>query len=163
MLLSKNPLEFELCEFASAMARSNPLDLPLVFEIVDNLGGLLITDVDQMQSTGNRINPWIDFGCDRQDFLDPRMGAADDDSQAFRRFDSQRQFVELQGPLLIGNRPEQEKPRGDLPDFIDPRDIGFGPRRIDWIGVGVFAAEVMQIFRDAFHISSNHFAKGAGA
>lgn len=98
LVLLQEPGEPKL---ACAMRRSDALQTQLVMKYRDHASDFLIRCYNEVEAADRAIEPRLDPCCCRENFLDARMRATDDDRETFWRAHGKRKFVHFQSPGLL--------------------------------------------------------------
>jgi len=77
-----------------------------------------------MEAASDQVNLFVDLARLGDDILDPRMRTADDQDDAVRGIDGQRQFLGAGG---VGNEGDEPDAGGNLGGLVDRREIGVSP------------------------------------
>src|SRR6185503_21028668 len=89
---------------SGAMARSYRFHLPGVMQARHHFLDIGIRRSDQMHPARNQADVTVEGGRGPDNVLDARVRASDNQHDAVRRLDGERQLAKLQRPGLVGNQ-----------------------------------------------------------
>src|SRR5713101_1262882 len=123
VIIAEGFLQTEKRGFAGAVAGSDFVEFPFIFERIDEAVDVGHGRPHEVQAAENDVRVRVYGAGGLQYLLDASVRAAIDQHQSVGSFDGESEFGEFEGARNIGNGVQQKNAWGDFGEFIDEDEV----------------------------------------
>src|SRR5216683_1904314 len=142
IIIAEGFLQAEKRGFAGAVAGSDFVEFPFIFERIDEEVDVGHGRPDEVQAAENDVRVRVYGAGGLQYLLDAGVRATIDQHQSVRSFDGESELGELEGARNIGNGVQQKNAWSDFREFIDEDEVA---RVVEFAGAKMFGIGSVEI------------------
>src|SRR5882762_3028955 len=142
IVFSESLLQAQEGGFPGAVAGSDFIEFPFIFERIDQAVDVGHGCLDEVQAAENDVRVRVYGASGLQNLLDAGMRAAIDQNQSVRSFDGESELGEFKGARNLGNGVQQKNTWSDFSQFIDEDEVA---RSVEFAGAEMFGISSVEI------------------